>query len=284
MKVCFADFWPGFDPHNNFLIYLFSQIYSGISDRESVQNADLLIYSAFGNYHNNVNTNDIIKIFYTGENRRPNFDECNYSLTFDFDDYNGRNVRLPLWMYYIDWFQKGSYGNPRYLLPLNNINKSHFIDKAKLQFCSMVNSHLGNDRETIIPYLTKYKPLGLYGAPFNNPTFGAEYEKYEIISNYKFNICFENNNTPGYHTEKLFHAKTAGCIPLYNGAKTVEKDFNKDCFVNLQDFDNMNAFCDYVKEIDTNDDLYNQYKNQPLFNTPVSLDSVSEQILATIKI
>jgi alpha(1,3/1,4) fucosyltransferase len=31
--------------------------------------------------------------------------------------------------------------------------------------------------------------------------------------------------SPGYVTEKLFHAKAAGCVPIYWGAPDVELDF-----------------------------------------------------------
>ena len=285
IHLSFTDFWPSFNPTNNFLLDLFKKIYSGVSTRTTVQNADVLIYSCFGNNHQHITNSNILKIFYTGENLRPNFNACNYSLSFDFDDYNGYNVRLPLWLFYIDWFNKGKeYGNPMPVLSPDKLENNEYFNRPKTKFCCLVNRHLANDRNTIIQHLSNYKQLGLYGAPFGNTIVTGEDSKYKTIADYKFNICFENANYPGYHTEKLLHAKSAGCIPIYNGAKTVEQDFNKECFINYQDFNNMDDFCQYIKEIDNNDDLYNKIKNQPLFTSPISLDKTMESISKLLSI
>ena len=41
----------------------------------------------------------------------------------------------------------------------------------------------------------------------------------------KFVLAFENSSSPGYCTEKLFHAKVAGAIPIYWGDPLVMNDF-----------------------------------------------------------
>ena len=70
---------------------------------------------------------------------------------------------------------------------------------------------------------------------------GEKY-KLDIISDYKFNICFENTIHPGYYTEKLLHAKIAGCIPIYYSDEKMNIDFNEKCALNLYDFENQ-AIC-----------------------------------------
>ncbi|NBR61256.1 MAG: glycosyltransferase family 25 protein, partial [Actinobacteria bacterium] len=57
--------------------------------------------------------------------------------------------------------------------------------------------------------------------------------KINYLQNHKFNICFENHSEPGYITEKLLHAKLAGCVPLYWGDVGAQIDFNKNSFINL---------------------------------------------------
>jgi len=273
MKIAYADFWGGFNPTNNFFTHFLKKYRENVSV-VNMDEADTLIYSVFGSSHQNFKGK---KIFYTGENRRPNFNECDVSLTFDFDLYNGKNIRLPLWFMYIDWFNKGSYENPSGLVPLDTIGSNKFTKQKKDKFCCIVVNHLSNNRDTMKNLLDSYKPVDGAGNPFGNWFYGED-KKYAFIAPYKFTICFENTIYPGYHTEKLFHAKLAGCIPIYNGARTVEHDFNKNCFINLQDYNNIEDFAEKVKEIDQNDSLYNQYFNEPLFNTPPDIDHFYNQV------
>jgi len=54
---------------------------------------DFLLYSCFGYDYLKYNC---IRIFYAGENVRPNFDECDYAFSFDYP-ITERNFRLPLY-------------------------------------------------------------------------------------------------------------------------------------------------------------------------------------------
>lgn len=280
MKISFADFWGNFNPSNNFLFYLFQDIVGDVQVTDIINESDLLIYANFGSSHYGADRTKVKKVFYTGENIRPNFNDCDRSLTFDFDDYDGKNVRLPLWMHNIDWYNKGSYGNPEGLIPVEKINSNKFISKEKTKFCCIVNNHFANNRQQIFEKLSVYRTVDGYGNIFNN-RFDGECRKYEILSEYKFTICFENVNYPGYHTEKLFHAKTAGCIPLYNGSTEVEKDFNKDCFINLQSYGNVEDYIEHIKEIDNNADLSFKIRSAPLFN--IRLESKLKELKTQIQ-
>ena len=124
MKVAFLNFWEDFDPHNNFFIHLLRKYRDNVEVVEP-DKADTIIYTCFGQEH--LKYNHCKKVFYTGENLRPNYNECDVSLTFDFEDYDSKNVRLPLWMLYIDWFNVGSYNNPNGLVPIEKINNNKFI-------------------------------------------------------------------------------------------------------------------------------------------------------------
>lgn len=283
MKISFTDFWGGNFPfmhHNNMLLDIFKQIDNEIKLVPLSDDTDILIYSCFGDaqHHRRANRKKTKKIFYTGENKRPNFDECDFSLSFDFESYNGKNIRLPLWYLYIDWFNKGGYGNPKYIMPPNQIDDNNFIKKEKKKFCSFVYSHSTPQRTEFFDKLKPYKSADGFGLPFGSHTWGEDI-KYNIISDYKFNMCFENTVQSGYHTEKLLHAKTAGCIPLYWGADTISEDFNKKCFINLLDFDNdIDKFIEYIKEVDNNDNLYNEILNEPLFTSPPHINNIIDDI------
>lgn len=277
MKISFLDFWKypvEFDPNNNFLYYLFCESFENI---EIVQpeDADLIIFSYFGN--DNTRFNNCKKIFFTGENVRPTEKKCDYSISFDYDDYEKTNIRIPLWMMYIDWFKKGSYSNPDYLIPESYLyGENEFSSTPKNKFCSIVYSAFYEMRVNAINKLSEYKPVDVYGK-YGIPVEYGEKNKLNIISNYKFSLCFENSVYPGYFTEKLLHAKIAGTIPLYYSDLSFHTDFNKKCCVNIEEI-GFDSLLDKVVEIDNNEKIYKEILEQPLFIEKISLDKQIKQI------
>lgn len=280
MKISFLDFWGDFDPNHNFFLYLLRSIQENV-EVVTPEKAELLIFSCYGDQ--NKKYNHCKKIFYTAENKRPKDFTCNYSLSFDFDESN--NIRLPLWLVNIDFFEKVNYKNPQYVIPINyitNFNTNPFYKKVKKEFCVIVNNHFANRRDEILQALNKYKPVHGFGNPFKNWFYGED-NKLDIISNYRFNICFENSIYPGYYTEKLLHAKTAGCIPLCNSDSNINKDFNKKCFINLNDFDSVESYVNYIIEVENTPSLYKLYINEPLFETADYPVKYLEQIKNKLK-
>ena len=47
----------------------------------------------------------------------------------------------------------------------------------------------------------------------------------------------ENKNQYGYITEKIINPLIAGSIPIYWGCKNIDKYFPKDCYYNIDIFD-----------------------------------------------
>lgn len=279
MNISFTDFWDDFDVNNNFFIDLLKSIDQKYNFTELSDNTDVLIYSCFGNKNKLVNKSKVKKIFYTGENLRPNFNECQYSLSFDFNDYNKKNIRLPLWMLQIDWFSKGGYKNPKYIIPLNNLKSNEYTQKQKEKFCCIVFNNPSPHRIEIIKKLNKYKKIDCYGKPFNNWFYGED-KKLSVISDYKFNICFENSIFPGYYTEKIIHAKVAGCLPLYWADNKCENDFNINSFLNLYNFNNLDEFIEKIIELDKNEVEYNKIAKEYLFeNKEVTLDDIKKELI-----
>lgn len=93
IRLKFTDFWKGFDAANNiFLDYLKQHYYVVLSD-----NPDYIIYSAFGHDYLKY---DCIRIFFTCENIRPDFNLCDYALAFDWMTFEDRYVRFPVYMLY----------------------------------------------------------------------------------------------------------------------------------------------------------------------------------------
>ena len=96
IKLGFTDTFGAIE---DFFTDTLSKRYFIIRDDE---NPDYLIFGDrnFGN--NNINYQNCIKIFYTGENARPWDYQCHFSISFDHDEFGGRNYRLPLYVIY-DW-------------------------------------------------------------------------------------------------------------------------------------------------------------------------------------
>jgi len=260
LKIDFADFSEGFEKESNYFFALLSSQY----DVEITDSPDFLIYSVFGLDYLNY---DCIRILYTGENRRPNFDECDYAFSFDFSD-DKRNFRLPFYSYFCD---TSVLTRPK--------PDPDTILKGKTGFCNMVTSNpMGKDRATFFHKLSDYKRVDSGGKYLNN-VGGPVADKMAFIKNYKFSIAFENSCYPGYTTEKIVEAMTAHTIPIYWGNPLVQRDFNTKSFVNCHDYANFDEVVRRIKEIDNDDGLYRSYMEEPYF-----VDNIPNEFTDTVRV
>jgi hypothetical protein len=246
LKLWFSDFWGGFQYWNNYFYYLISQKYT--IDLAPI-NPDILIYSCFGDAHKGYGKKTH-KIFYTGENKEPNYNECDASLSFCYDCDN--NVRLPLWVLYIDWFNKGypNGQNPSYLIPIDCLLTQR-QQKRNNRICLIANNPAYPRTQYLIrPNVDVYCQLGM-------PLGGDEKTKLDKLSEYGYSLAFENSIGEGYVTEKLLHALAAGTLPLYYGSKDADSDFNVNAFERIG--------IDTLKEIEEGRGQFAQIKNEPIF-------------------
>lgn len=65
---------------------------------------------------------------------------------------------------------------------------------------------------------------------------GACESKYEVLSQYKFCLCFENMAMKGYVTEKIFDCLYAGTVPLYLGATDIQDLIPEDIYIDCRKF------------------------------------------------
>lgn len=131
----------------------------------------------------------------------------------------------------------------RKLLCLINSNKSSFWF-----------NELYSEREKFIRYAENSSlDFDLYWIWWNTPNIkqiffgytpylsykGKVLDKIEVLSQYKFNICFENmKNTPGYITEKIWDAFKARCVPIYWGASNVTDYIPENTFIDFRKYEN----------------------------------------------
>jgi hypothetical protein len=73
--------------------------------------------------------------------------------------------------------------------------------------------------------------------------------KQATLKNYKFALCFENMEFPGYVTEKLIDCLVAGVVPIYWGAPDIQDFVPEECFINAQKFGSLQAVDEYLEGI-----------------------------------
>jgi alpha(1,3/1,4) fucosyltransferase len=67
---------------------------------------------------------------------------------------------------------------------------------------------------------------------------GTIKSKKDVLSRYRFSICFENaREIEDYITEKLFDCLSAGTIPIYWGAPNIAERVPPSCFIDFRHFD-----------------------------------------------
>jgi hypothetical protein len=86
----------------------------------------------------------------------------------------------------------------------------------------------------------------LFSKPY--PSYRGKIErKKDILSNYKFCICYENaKDIPGWITEKMFDCLTAGCVPIYWGADNVSDHIWPSCFIDKREFPDYKKLYEYI--------------------------------------
>jgi len=230
---------------------------------------------------------DFVKILYTTEDVRPDMDTCDFAFSPFSDIDNSRHFEMPLHLvgdYYFDEKLK---------LPFKRNIDFNKIKKDKTKFCNFIYSQEIPFRNNFFKELRKYKPIDSPGMCMNNmkPITGGSprdsrgsskwaIEKLKFLNQYKFTIACENTDDHPYTTEKLVHPFLVNSIPIYLGNKNVSRDFNTKSFINYSDFENMEEFIEHIKKVDSDDNLYRQYLEEPIFNTKEQYDFIGKERVA----
>jgi hypothetical protein len=262
-KIDFKNFWSDHNKNCNWFTALLDRY--NISYVVTEEDPNIIIYGPFGNGHNSIGDFQAPEdapriIYYTAENRRPD-PRADLNLTFDHGiEYN--NIRLP---YFLTYYAVGySFYSKDFQLKKEN----------KEKFCCFVYSNCNwgdnvDNRNKLCLDLSQYKKVDAGGECLNNVEknipLGAGY-KIEFQKEYKFCIAYENSLYPGYTTEKILHAYESNCIPIYYGSERIAEDFNKETFINAHDFNSSEELIEYIKRVDTDEELYNSYLNKPIFS------------------
>lgn len=272
MNISYIDFWGGFDPKCNWFNLAFREILGDrqINFSDDPREADILVFSVFGNSNLQYRDSKALKIFFTGENSRADLSVADYSISFDFNTFGGRNFRLPIWYLYINWW--GEQNFPHAEISPEMLYKKHDPEEvfSRKDFCSIVIGNPVRNRLEVARELGSYRSVNGYGKVFGNPFSGS---KIDLISKFRYNICFENSITEGYTTEKLLEAKVAGCIPIYYGSETVSSDFNPNCFLNYTEINSPSKLLQEIMTLEKDFSKFKMIAQQDLFMQQPNLDS-----------
>lgn len=268
IKVNCTDFCNQEMRFKNYIFQLIAKHY----DVEVSDDPEILFYSCSGQEFLKYNC---WRIFYTGENRRPNFEECDYAFSFDHAD-PPRNYRFP---------DYAAYEDIRELLRPKDLDR---IVSNKTKFCEFTYSNpLPQERIRFFEALSNYKKVDSFGKVLNN-TLGVEgsadrfnlnWRNYRrsFLGPYKFSIAFENESYPGYVTEKILYPMLTNTIPIYWGNPEISGDFNTKSFINCHEYKNFEAVVERVIEVDNDEDLYRQYLAEPYYHDNRIPENLLEQ-------
>lgn len=262
ISVKFVDFWRSLNHvDNKFTRALSSRFNVRVLAPDSSEKPDLLFYSVFGVEH--YKYEDCVKIYFTGENDVPDFNECDYAMSFHHIDFDGRHLRYPLYMMY----EISEAVSPA------GLTDSEAFARG---FCSLLmrnSAECAPMRLRIIDAVENYRPI-TYGGPFRN-NIGSPVPidcKIEFIAGYKFNLALENSSLPGYVTEKIVEPFAAPTVPIYWGAPDVNRDFNPRAFINVSDYATLDSFIRDLDTIDKNPERYLEILRAPRLNGDNGLD------------
>jgi len=201
-------------------------------------------------------------IWYTPENIRPLLDSpFDAYLSYDLDTFMGLNHYLPLWLCRLGPTTKIANENQVALTQEREIPVGRSKDFA------VVASNPEQVRGHFIRNLQKVENVEIFGK------LGRQISnKDEILKQFNFNICFENDIYPGYVTEKAIEAYLSGCIPVWRGNDSGQF-FNKDAVIDVTNLSVIDAVRE-VQRISKDPELMTRMRTAPLLRKTIDLEKI----------
>jgi len=294
--VAFMDMWDGFNFNNNFIVdslreeckkhdAKLAKNIRGVKydSSKSGSKPNIIVFSPFSKGWQDTPSH-IPKVFFTAENWEvPKDDSISLYLT-PYRNEDDKHIRLPTWMTFIDWCSDATN--------LSAVNKDDNPNRLPIKMAMMPHSKSFNDRTDFCAFvvsnpvskfrndaflaLDSHKRVNSGGDLYNNiggrlglkyPGGGAgDIPKYEFFSKHKFSLSFENSQAPGYITEKVLHAKMAGCVPLYWGDNNTDSDFVPGSIINVSQLTSPEQIVKVVQKLEQNPEMCAKIAATPILN------------------
>lgn len=251
-----------------------------------------LVYSTFGDEHKKY------KNCYKLLINLKSTDLTEYDANFIIDTTNDvkhipENAKMVYIPYYVLSFYERFRNVPNSLIKSSEYNAGQIL-QSKKNFCAFLYNNCTVKYRTKFFYtLSKYKQVDSLGKCLSK---NKECDRFFFKENkmsyhdlavikyrpYKFVICFESRKRKGYISEKIINAMLANAIPIYYGPNEIVDHFNKNSFINSNDFETFEELSDYVKKVDTDDELYKKMLQEPWLQNNKLTNWFSINMFATI--
>ncbi|REF89078.1 glycosyl transferase family 10 (putative fucosyltransferase) [Methylovirgula ligni] len=281
LAICAVDFWPAFSLSGGFWNFVLTESFGQFRVVDEAADADIVLASVFPHEKAQFPEKTIAIIW---ENIRPNYEFYRFSISSDFDAYQGRNCRVPNWYEELVWNESFRGPKAAFAGAMHGHGHEERVEIERLlapgeaepvvrsKFCCLVTSYREPYRALAVEALSQIGPVDIFGNVAGAPLLQS---KYEALRDYRFNLCFENSIFPGYYTEKALQAWAAGCIPLYFSDPYFSADFNPKAIINRIDFRELAEFVEAVRRVNDSPDLMAQFHREPLLTSRPNLDSVT---------
>jgi hypothetical protein len=237
-----------------------------------------------------------LKIFYCSENVPLDSYKADYYISTNIGVHRCENnhLRFPHWKEHIDWSHEDisrdtNTGNARRFGSFYKIEDlmipqgEEFLKKKNICFFS---THLNEPRKSFYLNFSKNFTVDGYGPYFDKSTKNhnvSGYKKKDIMKNYAFNLCPENNMYPGNYTEKILDSFIGKCLPISWADNNINEEFNKKAFINLNNF--LNSDMQELFKSLREESFLREYTKEPLLFKKPSLNiekNFFEKILSNL--
>ena len=277
VKLKFIGKWEGITPEDNVVCYWLKK--NGYDVRVT-DDADYIICDVLGEDHYEYCRYPQVRIFESGENVTPDFNLVDYAISRYPISFGDRNFYLP------GCTTPGHYWHA---LARKDRNYPEEFLKEKIYFANLIAGHDSehNMRSTFFEKLNAYKRVESPGTFLNNMPGGKtvnwlDDSKANFQRQSKFTICFESTAHEGFITEKITDAFFSDTIPIFFGSSNITEFFNKDAFINVSDYESLDAVVEKIKELDQDDEKYLAMLRQPVLVDPDMPRRLDEELEAYI--
>jgi hypothetical protein len=285
----FRYFWPNFDVDDNFILTLLQPVMHVNSLNQDIT---LEIHSVFTRprrfYEIYIRSQIAVRkvwykcirkkaifIWYSGENIAP---PPRYDLTLSFKPTTDTNIYWPFWVTRVIEQSKKNHQKTqsddffsKYTLPRENGD----VYQRNWKICTF----LSNPTAWRLELAKELEDLGLLDI------YGSSVDRYVVskpdkAKEYVFELCFENELSEGYVTEKVIESWDNGCIPIYSGMDT-QKYLNTEAILDLTGLE----FSEVVSKISSflrDINRINQVTKEPILRRTFDTNLFGERVLSSI--
>jgi hypothetical protein len=187
-----------------------------------------------------------------------------------YEQYNDDKINI----YYYNHIENIEYTNKYLSIPMINVFTNYYLNNynhikpsiithfSSKKFCLIINkSNLNNDIhyfKSILNNIDIIDNIDMYNDYIFNKSCYNSIELLNVFNKYKFILCIENSYDNGYITEKIFNCFFSNSIPIYKGSPKINNYINEKSYI---DGNNILNYIDYIKNIMTNENLFNEIIN-----------------------